>query len=300
MGPARVVILIVALVAALGAALIVRNMTKSAQSRAQPAVAAAPVIVEKPTARVLVAKHDLGVGARLGEADMTWQPWPLEGLNPTYITESPSAAVQAAKSAGQTAAKLAQAASDAVSGPAGPMAAMVGAVVREPIYAGEPIVQRKLVRAGAAGVLAITLEPGMRAMAVPLTAESAAGGFILPGDHVDVVQSRQVEGAAVKTFVTNAVMRNVRVLAIDQNTSADKNTAVIGATATLEVTPNQAEGLLNAKAQGELTLILRSYADSGGPAQLTDIARAAAGAFAPSPSVRVFRNGQASEVMVAR
>jgi pilus assembly protein CpaB len=178
------------------------------------------------------------------------------------------------------------------------MVAMLGSVVRETIYAGEPIVQRKLVHPGAAGVMAISLEPGMRAMAVPLSAESAAGGFILPGDHVDVVQARQVEGAAVKTVVTTTIMRNVRILAIDQATSADpKNAAVIGATATLEVTPPQADALLQAKSQGELTLLLRSYADSDGPAIISQAAREVA---PPNPSVRVFRNGQASEVMVAR
>ena len=299
MGPVRVVILVVALVAALGAALIVRNMTKSAQARSQTIAPVAVKTVEKPTARVLVAKHDLAVGERLAEGDMAWQSWPLEGVTPTFITENASTASQVVKPAGQEASKIAQAATDAVSGPQGPMAALIGAVVREPMDAGEPIVQKKLVRAGSAGVMAVTLEPGMRAMAVPLTAESAAGGFILPGDHVDVVQSRQVEGAVVKTFITNTVIKNVRILAIDQNTSAEKGSAVVGATATLEVTPPQAEALLNAKSQGELTLTLRSYADSSGPAIVT-AAKLAASALAPPPSVKVYRNGQASEVMVAR
>ena len=92
---------------------------------------------------------------------------------------------------------------------------MMDAVVHEPIIEGEPITDRKVVRAGAAGVLAATLDPGMRAMAVPLSAESAAGGFILPGDHVDVVQSRQVEvpGGTDKKFASGSVLRNVKVLA---------------------------------------------------------------------------------------
>ncbi len=154
MGPMRVVILIVALVAAVVAALLVRNMTKSAQVKAQPSiVASAPQVIEKPTARVLVAKRDLTVGTRLGETDIGWQAWPLEGVQPTYITDDPAAAAKLAQPAGKAAAKLAQAATDAVSGPAGPMVAMLGSVVRETIYAGEPIVQRKLVHAGAAGVI---------------------------------------------------------------------------------------------------------------------------------------------------
>jgi pilus assembly protein CpaB len=114
--------------------------------------------------------------------------------------------------------------------------------------------------------MAVSLEPGMRAMAVPLSAESAAGGFILPGDHVDVVQSREVEGSTGKRFVSGTVLKNVRVLAIDQTTSATNGTAVVGATATLELSSVQAEVLTLAKVQGALTLVLRSYADSNGPA----------------------------------
>jgi pilus assembly protein CpaB len=297
MGPVRVLVLAVALAAAIGAVIVVRTM-----GRAQPAHAAAVVAapVEKPTAQVLVARRDLKPGTKLKAEDLTWQAWPQESLNPAFIVQSPET-----RPAGE-AQKIAAAASDlaktAVGAPDDKVTALVGSVVREPILASEPIIERKLVRAGTAGVMAVALEPGMRAMAVPLSAESAAGGFILPGDHVDVVQSRQIEGAA-RRFVSQTVLKNVRVLAIDQNVAA-KGASVVGATATLEVDPTQAEVLTLAKAEGALTLVLRSYADIAGPT--ITVARgggAAAGAgeaFVRASVVRVFRNGQASEMTVSQ
>ena len=142
----------------------------------------------------------------------------------------------------------------------------------------------------------------MRAMAIRVTVETAAGGFILPGDRVDVVLTResnlsnmgQGEGQRSK-FTSATVMQNIKVLAIDQSTRAgDDEQAVIGATATLEVGPSDAEALALAKSEGELSLVLRSYADTGGPSGSVG-ARAAREVAA----VRVYRGG-APEVVVVQ
>jgi pilus assembly protein CpaB len=182
----------------------------------------------------------------------------------------------------------------------GPAAKLVDSIVREPMLKGEPILEAKVVRAGASGVLAVELTPGMRAMSVPLSAESAAGGFVLPGDHVDLVQSRQVDSAVPgqKRFVTMTILKNVKVLAIDQNTSRNqKSAALVGATATLEISPAEAELVSQAKAQGEVSLVLRSYADIGGPtvagARKDEVKVA-------SPMVRVFRSSKPDEIAVTR
>ena len=295
MGPVRILILAVALAAAIGAVVVVRGMSKAQTPRVVVA-AAAPVVVEKPTAQVLVAKHDLPAGSKLEAADMTWQAWPQDSLNPAFLVQA-----SAAKAPGE-AGKIAAAASDIAKTATGAqdpvLLGLVGAVVREPILANEPMTERKLVRAGSAGVMAVSLAAGMRAMAVPLSAESAAGGFILPGDHVDVVQSRLLDGGG-KHYTSGTVLKNVRVLAIDQATQAPKGTAVIGATATLELSPVQSEVLVLAKAQGELTLVLRSYADITGPA-LTVAQNADSDAGFKASVVRVFKNGQATEVTVQR
>jgi pilus assembly protein CpaB len=172
--------------------------------------------------------------------------------------------------------------------------------VREPILAGEPIVGRKIVRAGDSGYMAAYLEPGMRAMAIRVTVETAAGGFILPGDRVDVLLTRETtlgnmgaqEGDRSK-FASSTVMQNIKVLAIDQSTRAgDDEQAVVGATATLEVGPRDAEALALAKSEGELSLVLRSYADTGGPSGRVAAPR-------QSSAIRVYRGG-APEVVVVQ
>jgi pilus assembly protein CpaB len=302
MGPVRVVILLVALVAAVGAAVLVRGM---AQGQAPAPVAApAPQVIERPMTDVLIAKRDLPPGTILVEDDLGWQAWPKDSLNELFLTkesvqkpDDTNKVVKAAEAAGA-------AAVNAVAGPGGIIAELVGTVVREPILAGEPMTRRKVVRAGSAGIMAITLQPGMRAIAVPLSAESAAGGFILPGDHVDVVQSREVDTPGAtggKRFVSETVLRNVKVLAVDQATGTE-GSSVVGATATLELSSNQAEVLVLSKAQGSLTLVLRSYADTAGPTET--VARTlqdGADALGMNTAVvRVFRNSTPTEVQVNR
>lgn len=300
MGPVRILILVVALAAAVGAVVVVRGMSK-AQPPVVVAQAPAAPVVEKPTAQVLVAKRDLPPGTRIAAEDMTWQAWPQDSLNPAFILN----AVEAKPTT--QAGKITTAATDLAKAAAGTqdaaLAALVGAVVREAILANEPMTDRKLVRAGDAGIMAITLESGMRAMAVPLSAESAAGGFILPGDHVDVVMTHQLEGqGGGKRFASDTVLKNVKVLAIDQTTGAPKGgSSVVGATATLEVNSKQSEVLALSKAQGELALVLRSYADAAGPA--VTVAQNDETAFRAAV-VKVFKNGSATgsttEVTVTR
>lgn len=324
MKPVRIIVLAVAALSAIGLALLVRGMLSGKPSR--EAAAAAPISqpVEKPMARVLVAKRDLKVGDRLTAADLEWQPWPVDAVNAAYVTDgsvpSAPAAPVPAKADGKpnTKAKGKPAAASAVdqatravadlSG-AGPKAAFVGAVVREPFLAGEPIVDGKLVRAGESGYLAVVLSPGMRAMSVAVTVETGAGGFILPGDRVDVLVAAQVnasneaDGAPRKAFASSTVLRNIKVLAIDQASQPERGaTTAVGATATLEVGPREAEALALAKSLGDLTLTLRSYADIGGPSGLspefqTAMQRGQTGG-ASAGGVRVFRGGQASSTAV--
>lgn len=340
MKPVRIVILAVAAVAAVGLALIVRGaLSGKATSQASAAVPVSQQNV-KPMARVLVAKRDLKIGDRLTDADMDWQEWPVEAVNQAFVTDGsidiakplgepePETAADGKdakdpkdsksdkdkkadkKDAVATADKKADA--KKADGPAeqvaamlsggGPKAQFVGAVVREPFMAGEPIVARKLVRAGESGYLAVVLQPGMRAMSVSVSVETAAGGFILPGDRVDVILAREVEvkaeGGSRNAFISETVLRNIRVLAIDQVTQPDKGaTTVVGATATLELSSPDSESLALAQAQGKLSLTLRSYADASGPSGRTpEVARDAQAAEVRS--VRVFRGAEVTDVAV--
>lgn len=300
MSPVRIaVVILAALIGSAGLALFARSMA----TPKQVVVAAAPLAPPSPTTRVLVAAHDLQPGDRLTSGDFTWQEWPKTALNPQYVTDGPGAAPSKAALTDKVVSAATLKARDTLSGgAAGAAADYVGAIVRVTMLKGEPLIAAKVVKGTDAGVLAVSLDPGMRAMAVPLSAESAAGGFILPGDHVDVVQSRKVDqpGGAQK-FASGAVLRNVKVLAIDQQTKgAAKLSAQVGATATLEVTPEQAELLALSKSQGELTLILRSYADIAGPSSAGAGPHAVETATVAPTVVKVFRNGASADVMVAR
>lgn len=301
MKPARIIVICVAAVAAIGLALVVRAM--GSPSGQPAAVATAAPVETRPMAKVLVAAKDLQPGQRLAESDLDWKDWPADEVNPAFITDGSipvpgrPAAEDAEKPEGAVA-SVTRAATDLATG--GAKADYVGSVVREPILAGEPIVGRKIVRAGDSGYMAAYLEPGMRAMAIRVTVETAAGGFILPGDRVDVLLTRETtlgnagaqEGDRSK-FASSTVMQNIKVLAIDQSTRAgDDEQAVVGATATLEVGPRDAEALALSKSEGELSLVLRSYADTGGPSGRVASVR-------QSSAVRVYRGG-APEVVVVQ
>lgn len=306
MNSVRLMILGVALLAGMACvALLARGMAGARTSKVAVVAAAAPPPVS--TIRVLTAKRDLAVGDTIGEADIQWQSWPVTALNPVFITDGSVKPVAAPTSAIAGAAdKIAVAAHDTMTTPGqGAGASVMGSIVRQTILTGEPITPAKVVHAGGAGIMAVTLDPGMRAMALPLSAETAAGGFILPGDHVDIVMTRQLDNipsmtgvniGANKIFTSNIVLNNVKVLAIDQSTGGQKGATVVGATGTVEVTSKQAETLLLAKSAGSLTFVLRSYADARGGATPGDIK-----ARSPDANiVNVFRNGASTPVMVTR
>jgi pilus assembly protein CpaB len=314
-------ILAVAAVSAIALAFIVRGMMGA--PAAAPA-AAAPAPAPKPMAKVLVAKRDLPIGTRLVAEDLTWMDWPVEAVNVNFITDGKVSAPAAPAAAGAdgkpVGAEQAAAAAEALevaraaimNDPGGPITALTGAIVKEPIFANEPVTDRKLVRAGQSGYMAVVLQPGMRAMAVPVSVETAAGGFILPGDRVDVLMSRQLaaQNGGSAQFVSETVMRNVRVLAVDQtSTPVPGANAVVGAVATIEVSPSDAEALNLAQAQGDLSLTLRSYADITGPTGRTGRpvysggggARSAVASAPAAPrTVRVWRGGQPTEMTPSR
>jgi pilus assembly protein CpaB len=247
------------------------------------AVAAAP---PKPMAQVLVAKRDLPVGARIASADLTWQAWPMDALNPTFVTDG-AAPATAPEGAQKVAKQAARATQDLVMAQ-GPMQAFDGAIVKEALTKGEPVTARKVLRAGDSNYMAVVLLPGMRAQSIPINAETAAGGFILPGDRVDVLQSRA--GTEGRGFITETLMRNLRVLAIDQKPEADKDAkAMVGAVAVLEVPAADTPILARGKAQGEMQLVLRSYADLGGGVGPGVAQRGTTG-------MKLYRGGQATEV----
>lgn len=195
----------------------------------------APVKVVQPpsdTVEVLVAKTDIGVGRSVSPENLAWQAWPTKAAGPLYIKKS--------------------ARPDAIE-------KMKGAVARSNFVAGEPIREQKLIMAGGSGFMSAILPAGMRAVSTEISAESGAGGFILPNDYVDVILTRE----QADQFVSETVLRNVRVLAVDQTIEEkDGVKTVVGKTATLELSPRQAETLALSRRRGPLSLALRSLADA--------------------------------------
>lgn len=253
---------------ALGAAMLAYYVA-SAFVRPPPA----PVTVEKTvnSTDVLVAGSDIPVGQIVNEGSFRWVSWPSEAVSASYITK---------QNGGQSI-----------------MHNLSGSVARSPLLAGEPVTAQKLIKAGQGGVLAAILPQGMRAISTKIKAETAAGSLILPNDHVDVILIRQVRGRSGQdASVVDTLFRNVRVMAIGQQieTKEGKKAADSSATtATLELTPRQAEMMALANSMGEITLSLRSVADLS-----TDPARAG-GVSLDKPknnSVRIVRYGAKSRV----
>ena len=290
MTPARIVIILVALVAAVGLALLVHSMFGPAKGPAPTVTVQAP---PPPMTRVLVAKVDLNVGDRLSPENMTWQTWPAATLNAAYVTDgvmtagSADAASNAINQAGKTV-------TDMANGGGPQLQAMVGAVVRQPIFAGEPITARETVRSGDTSYMAVRLPEGMRAMSLPLSTESGAGGFIEPGDHVDVYSTHaDASKNSGGGMVTETVITNVTVLAIDQHPDTPKNTQTLpGNTITLMIPEASVTAVAKARGQTGLTIALRSYADIGGhPGGPTQ---------GDGHVVRIFRGGGAAETVSAQ
>jgi pilus assembly protein CpaB len=293
MNPLRVMIVLVAAVAAIGLA-VVLQMAMGGKPASAPKVVAGAAPSDKSMTQVLVAKRDLAIGARLVAGDVAWQPWPSDTLNPAFITNG-AAEPMPTKTADKAARAVGDAAEDMIGG-VSPEKAVEGAIVRDPILAGEPITARKIVRGGEGGYLSVVLGPGQRAIAVPVTSETAVGGFVLPGDRVDVIQARDAqtvsESSGGKQVVADTIVRNVRVLALDQTTTAEKDAkTIVASTATLEVSPAEAEALTRAKSAGPVTLTLRAYTDLGGPSGLTVASQ-------DSAVVRINRGGETSSISV--
>jgi pilus assembly protein CpaB len=230
MKAARLVVLVIALGAG-GVAALLAGRSKTPDVK--------PVAAVKPsTVDVLVAKADIGLGQPVSPGEMQWQAWPASAATGNFIRKSdrPDA-----------------------------LQKLAGEIARAPFVAGEPIREAKLVDAHGSGYMAAILPPGMRAVSTQISPETGAGGFILPNDRVDVILTKRdadktagSDGQSSETILTN-----VRVLAIDQNI-AEKNgqRVVVGKTATLELSPSQAETLTMGQRLGTLALSLRSIADA--------------------------------------
>lgn len=192
------------------------------------------------TQEVLVVAREVGAGAVLEDADLRWDRWPVSVPAERFVVRKPGEDAKAQ---------------------------YLGQVARRALAEGEPFTASITFKADSAGVLAGILGPGMRAVSVAITPASAVSGFIVPGDRVDVVMAADFQRtdsqvtakkAAIVRYAAETVLEDVKVLAVDQQMVKGKDGGAIQAkTATLEVTPKQAEVLTTVGMLGQLSLVLR-------------------------------------------
>ena len=232
---AQLAILGIAVVAAGGAAVVANNLTAvEPVTVVQQVEPAAPAIELE---EVLVATRDISLGTSLRPEMVEWQKWPKEGVSDGFISKSQS--------------------------PEGIDFDKEPAIARSAFFTGEPIRESKLVRSDK-GYMSAILPTGQRAVATSISTATSAGGFILPNDRVDIIMTRQGNESEGGGFITETVLENVRILAIDQTIEEkDGESVVVGETATLQLSPKQAKILTVAQQLADrLTLSLRSLEDS--------------------------------------
>lgn len=236
MNTARIVVLVIAL----GAGGVAAYLASGFDNKPAPVL---PVAEKLPTVEVLVAKNDIQLGQAVKPEDLQWQTWPAATASSAFIRRDnrPEAQTQIA-----------------------------GSIARVPLMQGEPIREQKLVKAEGSGFMAAILPSGMRAVSTEISAETGAGGFILPNDRVDIVLTRRLKNPDTNgptggndLILSEVILTNIRVLAIDQAPKEkDGQNAVVGKTVTLELKPDQVAALSAARQGGTLTLALRSIVDA--------------------------------------
>lgn len=210
-----------------------------------------PETVAVSTAQILIARETIPIGSFIqAERHLVWGEWPADKVqSPPYIVADGA-----------------------------DINTFTGAVARRTIFAGEPVAEGAMVKPGEGGFMSAVLQPGKRAVSVPVDPTTGNAGFIFPGDGVDLILTHSVQSMASERFVSETFVENVRVLAVDQALDNPENKALLAKTVTLEVSPKQAEAITVALQMGRISLALRSLAsdpqnevaESAPPAALPD------------------------------
>ncbi|HEX6010903.1 MAG TPA: Flp pilus assembly protein CpaB [Geminicoccaceae bacterium] len=240
-----------------------------------------------PRKAVLVAAQDLAAGSFIQPGSVRWQEWPEVVTPETYLLRGEKDQQE-----------------------------LVGAVVRRPLAVGEPMVDGNLVKPGDRGFLAAVLDPGMRALSVPVDEASSNAGLIFPGDRVDLILTQTIEptgdGDGARR-VSETVLEDVRIIAmgrqLNAESSAEGDEGKPVRTATLEATPAAAEKIAMVTELGKLSLSLRSLAvaDASRPAPTgtrftwdTDVSPALRPENQPHTSLSVVRGDKLETITIRR
>ncbi len=201
---------------------------------------------KEPTVKILAANKMLFAGQTLKAADTYWRDWPKDLLYTGLIKKSDQKDPD----------KL----------------TYYGSPLRHDIESDEPVTKESVITNAKGNYLAAFISPGMRAMSIHVQANTDAAGFISPGDHVDIIlsyimrlsttASKILYGASSTHHVSDIILSNVKVLAVDQKDKNADHSAKVAQTVTLEVSPKGAEKLALAEQMGTLTLALRRLGDN--------------------------------------
>jgi pilus assembly protein CpaB len=234
---ARTLIFVVLAIGTAGlAAMFVRNLMHTQQAGIQNQAEPAPQV---PATEVLVAKNPIPAGTFIKPEDLRWQAWPEGALASGYVTKEK-----------------------------GSMDQFTGAVVKVGFSVGEPVTEIRVAKPGDRSFLAAVLAPGNRAVAIAVNATTGVSGFVLPGDHVDVLITHAFtpKGQDERNItVTETALQDLRVIAVDQSAADNATEAVLAKTVTLEATPKEAETLNLVANMGKVSLALRSLANADEP-----------------------------------
>ncbi len=236
------------------------------------AAAPAPVVQETPMTDILVANQTLPVGTRVGPEMLVWRQWPAEAVSDVFIDRA--------------------IAPDALE-------SYLSAVVRSELAEGEPVTTRKVIDSSNRSVMSVLIRPGYRAVTIRITSDSAAAGFITPGDRVDIISTRRSTSPGSTGFAADTVFENVTVLSIDQSfqPGPDNGAVVLGSMATFELTQEDAEILTIADSEGELSLTLRPMSNERGRATRSH-ANTEKAEEEQIASMTVYRGGESQQVML--
>lgn len=195
-----------------------------------------------PKSQVLVAAKNLSLGTNLAEGDLKWQTWPGTPFEGAIVRKADEKALDA----------------------------LSGRMIQK-VSEGQPVLRNSIFKEGRGNLVAATLGEGMRAISIPVKAQNMAGGFVKPGDYVDVVLTYRVRvtgntaraaSSLVNRYATETIIKNARVLGVDQDPKSESDDkGKVGKTVTLEVNSEGAEKVALGQEMGKLTLALRGIGD---------------------------------------
>ncbi len=226
------------------------------------------------TVRVLVAKRALSYGAAISPKDLQWVEWPKAAVPPGAFTKVED--LFGAKGNEKR-------------------------IVLRSIEPGEPILEGKITKLGESPRMSMNLEAGKRAVSIQVDAVSGVAGFVAPGDRVDIILTRTLDGQ----LVSSVILQDIVVIAVDQLANAETASPRLGRTVTVEVDVKQAQKLALAQQVGRLSLTLRGLSDAAGQESGADTGPVTVDELNgivrkedPALKVRVRRAGSLDEVRI--